>query len=67
MANFFILHLYVISLFAPANNNLQAENTDLSTGMTLVGRVLKTFTIFEQKRKFCDICNKVVTQINSPS
>ena len=36
MANFYIAFYRVLSLFVPDNNILQAESTDLSTGITLV-------------------------------
>ena len=47
-------------MFAPANNVLQAENTDLLTRMTLVENIHNLQT----EKNFCDVWDKVVTQID---
>ena len=54
-------------MFAPANNILQAENTHLSTAMTLVASSVENFYNFRTEEKFCDISDEVVTQIDAHS
>ena len=64
----FILHFIVsISLFAPANNTFEAENIDLSTGMTTVAARVKKVHNLRTEEKFCDIWDEVVTQIDAHS
>ena len=48
-------------MFAPANNILQAENIDLSTGMTLVAASVENVDNLRTKEKFCDIRDEVVS------
>ena len=56
-------------MFAPANNILQVENncTDLSTGMTLVASCVENAYNLGEEKKFCDIWDEVVTQIDTHS
>ena len=56
-------------MFAPASNILQAENTDLSSGMTLVAVYVENVHNLQAEEKFCDtgIWDKVVTQIDAHS
>ena len=60
----FILH-FIVSKFVYFNHNiLQAENTDLSTGMTLVAASVVNVHNLQTEEKFCDIWDEVVTQID---
>ena len=54
-------------MFDPANNILQAENTDFSPGMTLVAVCVENVRNLRTEEKFCDIWNEVVTQIDAHS
>ena len=54
-------------MFAPANNIFQAENTDLSTGMTLVAASVKNVHNLRTEEKIGDIWDEVVTQIDTHS
>ena len=54
-------------MFAPANNILQAENTDLSTGMTFVAACVENIHNLRTEEKFCDTGDGVVTQIDAYS
>ena len=54
-------------MFAPANNNLQVENADLSTGITLVAACVENVHNLGTEEKFCDIWDEVVTQIDAHS
>ena len=54
-------------MFAPVNIILQAENTDLSTGMTLVAASVENVHNLRTEKKFCDIWDEVVTQIGAHS
>ena len=54
-------------LFAPANNILQAESTDLSTGITLIAACAENVHYLRTEKKFCDKWNEVVTQIEAHS
>ena len=49
-------------MFAPGNNILQAENSDLSTGMTLVAACVENAHNLRTEEKFCDVWDEVVTQ-----
>ena len=64
----FMLHFIdYTSLFAPANNILQAKNTDLSTGMTVVVACAQNVHNLQTEEKFCDTWDEVVTQKNANS
>ena len=54
-------------MFVPANNIFQAENTDLSTGMTLVAACVENVHKLRIEEKFCDAWDEVVTQIDAHS
>ena len=54
-------------MFAPANNILQAENTDLSNGMTLVAACVENVHNLRTEEKFYDIWDEAVTQIGAHS
>ena len=54
-------------MFAPANNILQAEYTDLSTGMTLVAACVKDVQYLRTEEKFYDIWDEVFIQIDAHS
>ena len=54
-------------MFAQANNILQAENNDLSTGMTFVSPSVETIHHLRTENKFCDIWDELVTQIDAHS
>ena len=48
-------------MFAPANDILQAENTYLSAGMTLVAVCVENVHDLPTEEKFCDKWDEVVT------
>ena len=52
-------------MFAPANNILQAENTDISIGITLVAASVENARNLRTEEIFCDIWNEVLTQIDA--
>ena len=54
-------------MFAPANSILQAENTDLLIGMTLVAARVENVHNLRTEEKFCDIWDEIVTQIDAHS
>ena len=54
-------------MFALPNNTLQAENIDLSTGMTLVAACIENVHNLRTGEKFCEIWNEIVTQIDTHS
>ena len=54
-------------MFAPTNNILHAENTDLSTGMTLVLSRVENVYNLRTEEKFCDVWDEFVTQIDAHS
>ena len=54
-------------MFATANNIPQAENTDLSTGMTLVTACVENVHNLQTEEKFCGMWNEVVTEIDAYS
>ena len=51
-------------MFAPANNVLQAENTNLLTRMTLVVAYVENVHNLQTEKNFYDVWDKVVTQID---
>ena len=57
--------LKVLSLFALANNILQATNTDLSPGMTLEAACVENVHNFRPEHKFCNVWDEVVTKIDA--
>ena len=54
-----------LCLFARANKILQAENTVLPTGITLVTSYVENVLNFDTKQKFCDISDEVDNQIDA--
>ena len=54
-------------MFGPASNILQAKFTDLATGMTLVAACVENVYNPRTQKKFCDIWDEVVTQIDGHS
>ena len=54
-------------MFAPANHILLAENTDLSTEMTLATACAENVHNFRTEEKFCDIWDEFVTQNDAHS
>ena len=54
-------------MFAPANSILQAENTDLLIGMTLVAARVENVHNLRTEEKFRDIWDEIVTQIDAHS